>query len=355
MGRGLSVGVVLLAVVMLSAPQMVPAAANDDPLAPGLQLMREGDFEAAAQSFREAIAVLTQSRAGANELAQAHLNLGIAEAQVGNDGPAREAFAEALRLDPALTLDPARHPAVVLRLFDAERLAREAGAKQRARKRGFLGGAIVGAAGVAVGYFGTGGIVTQTELLERPNRAPEVGTIGVSPEGSALAGVTSLRFTANAVDRDGDALRYAWAFGDGAAGSGATVDHVYAAVGTYTVTLDVTDPEDATSSATATVVVGSVSGTWETCWAAAGTGTYITAQLTQDGQALRIQLSNGRQATTTLSDPRQIGRFKLDPWNSGRLIEMDGLVESSLDVVRIFEWDKIFGAPGLIYCRFRRQ
>ncbi|MGF1502101.1 MAG: PKD domain-containing protein [Paracoccaceae bacterium] len=42
-------------------------------------------------------------------------------------------------------------------------------------------------------------------------------------------------------DPDGDALGYAWAFGDGARAEGARVSHVYAGPGTYRVRLDVDD------------------------------------------------------------------------------------------------------------------
>ncbi|PYP58838.1 MAG: hypothetical protein DMD44_06825, partial [Gemmatimonadetes bacterium] len=60
-------------------------------------------------------------------------------------------------------------------------------------------------------------------------------------------------------DPDGNVpLTYAWTFGDGASGSGATPPHVYAATGSYTVTLVVTDSRGAASApATTTATIGS--------------------------------------------------------------------------------------------------
>lgn len=51
-------------------------------------------------------------------------------------------------------------------------------------------------------------------------------------------------------DPDGAIESYAWEFGDGATGSGATASHTYARVGTYTVTLTVTDNRGGTSTVT---------------------------------------------------------------------------------------------------------
>jgi len=48
-------------------------------------------------------------------------------------------------------------------------------------------------------------------------------------------------------------LSYAWDFGDGSSGSGVTATHTYAAVGTYVVTLRVTDANGATSAPATTV------------------------------------------------------------------------------------------------------
>jgi len=56
-------------------------------------------------------------------------------------------------------------------------------------------------------------------------------------------------------DPNGDALTYAWDFGDGAMGNGATTTHSYAAAGTYTVSLVVNDGEFDSPVATGVVEI----------------------------------------------------------------------------------------------------
>jgi pentapeptide MXKDX repeat protein len=64
-------------------------------------------------------------------------------------------------------------------------------------------------------------------------------------------------------DPDGDALTYAWDFGDGDTGSGSTVDHIYADDGQYIVTLTVTDPTGSgeSNSQTTTATISNVAPT----------------------------------------------------------------------------------------------
>ncbi|HRK46898.1 MAG TPA: PKD domain-containing protein, partial [Nocardioides sp.] len=62
-------------------------------------------------------------------------------------------------------------------------------------------------------------------------------------------------FTSTSTDLDGTVDGYAWDFGDGETGTGATPNHVYANPGTYTITLTATDNESATGQASSTKVV----------------------------------------------------------------------------------------------------
>lgn len=52
----------------------------------------------------------------------------------------------------------------------------------------------------------------------------------------------------------GAIARYAWTFGDGGSATGATAAYTYGAVGTYQITLTVTDGKGRTGSATVSVV-----------------------------------------------------------------------------------------------------
>ncbi|WP_040583528.1 PKD domain-containing protein, partial [Sedimentibacter sp. B4] len=59
---------------------------------------------------------------------------------------------------------------------------------------------------------------------------------------------------------DGDSLTYAWDFGDGGNGTGATASHTYGSAGTYDVKLTVSDGQ-ATDTVTHSVTVAPVANT----------------------------------------------------------------------------------------------
>ncbi len=75
-----------------------------------------------------------------------------------------------------------------------------------------------------------------------------------SPNPGTAGGPVGFNGSASS-DPDGSIVSYAWSFGDGTTGSGATPTHTYGAAGGYSVTLTVTDIAGLTASATHTVTV----------------------------------------------------------------------------------------------------
>lgn len=89
---------------------------------------------------------------------------------------------------------------------------------------------------------------------EPANAAP---TAAFSP---AVSGMTVSVDGAASTDPDGSVVAYAWDFGDGATGSGAASSRTYAAAGTYTVRLTVTDDAGATGTTARTITVPAAAG-----------------------------------------------------------------------------------------------
>jgi PKD repeat protein len=95
-------------------------------------------------------------------------------------------------------------------------------------------------------------------VVETGTRAPSARIAGpyTATEGAAV------RLDASASsDPDGDPVTFAWTFGDGSTGTGATPTHTYADNGTYTVHLRVTDSHGAFATAMTTVTVSNVAPT----------------------------------------------------------------------------------------------
>lgn len=90
---------------------------------------------------------------------------------------------------------------------------------------------------------------SQSIAVVKPNTAPtasftaRAADLGLSVDGRA------------SIDADGDTLSFAWSFGDGNSATASTASHTYAAAGTYTVSLVVSDGrESATSTQSVTMI-----------------------------------------------------------------------------------------------------
>lgn len=97
---------------------------------------------------------------------------------------------------------------------------------------------------------GGGGLVDRFTLAagNATNQPP------VAVASGSCSGLVCTFSGASSTDADGTITSHAWSFGDGTTGSGPTATHSYAAPGSYTATLTVTDDRGAQASATATVV-----------------------------------------------------------------------------------------------------
>ncbi|MBA3656364.1 MAG: PKD domain-containing protein [Gemmatimonadaceae bacterium] len=98
---------------------------------------------------------------------------------------------------------------------------------------------------------GNGSNVSSGTVRAAPRAATDGPYAGV--EGSAIA-----MSGAGSSDVDGTIVSYAWTFGDGSTGAGASVSHTYANDGDYTVTLVVTDNDGLTSSVNSSAHVTNV-------------------------------------------------------------------------------------------------
>ena len=87
---------------------------------------------------------------------------------------------------------------------------------------------------------------------------PPANVAPVAPVASFEAAVSGLAVAvdgAGSTDSDGSVASYAWNFGNGSTGAGATASHTYAEAGTYDVTLTVTDDDGTTGTVTKPVTV----------------------------------------------------------------------------------------------------
>ena len=95
----------------------------------------------------------------------------------------------------------------------------------------------------------------------KSDEAPTVSGVTVTPTGNAVMGATSVTFSAQASDPDGDPISYSWNFGDGSSGSGQTASHVYNSAGTFQAVVTATAKEKS-GTGTGSASVRSLAGNW---------------------------------------------------------------------------------------------
>ncbi len=100
-------------------------------------------------------------------------------------------------------------------------------------------------------------VLTPAEVAQHYQEGTGTGPANQPPTASFTSSCTDLGCTFDASasnDPDGSIDGYAWDFGDGQTGTGATPSHTYPAAGDYPVTLTVTDNDDATANSAGVVV-----------------------------------------------------------------------------------------------------
>jgi glucose/arabinose dehydrogenase/PKD repeat protein len=102
---------------------------------------------------------------------------------------------------------------------------------------------------------GAGTISRVTYVGAGQNRNPVA--VGTATPTSGTAPLTVAFSAAGSSDPDGDPLSFAWSFGNGATASGASTNHTYSGVGSYTATLTVSDGRGGSNARSFAISVGS--------------------------------------------------------------------------------------------------
>lgn len=106
-------------------------------------------------------------------------------------------------------------------------------------------------------------LTASDSLLSASDDVTVTATANVAPVANftSTANAFVVQFTDASTDSDGSIASRAWNFGDGTSSTVTSPSKTYAAAGTYTVTLTVTDNEGLTNTKSATVTVSNVVGT----------------------------------------------------------------------------------------------
>ncbi len=124
-----------------------------------------------------------------------------------------------------------------------------------------VAGVVVALSGGGVAAYAIGQAVlapsAASEVTESPTPTAEPNLAPVAAITASVADLTVSVDGTTSSDEDGTVVEFAWDFGDGTTASESTATHTYAAPGSYTVALVVTDDAGSTGSAEYTATVAS--------------------------------------------------------------------------------------------------
>jgi len=140
----------------------------------------------------------------------------------------------------------------------------------------------------------------------QPNLISRGGSVNIPPSAGFTFTTNKLTvtFSDTSTDSDGSVVAWAWDFGDGSTSTTQNPSHTYAAGGTYTVSLKVTDDDNATNTTSAQVTVSEPVG-----------GTVTISDLT--GNAVTVNRNFWRATVNITIDPAMAGAVVNGTWSTG--------------------------------------
>lgn len=118
----------------------------------------------------------------------------------------------------------------------------------------------------------------------RPTKEAPVAKFTFTLSNNQLAPSELSADASGSSDPDGTISKYDWDFGDGSAGQGVTVKHIYSQPGTYTLSLTVTDNDGLTKTLVENIVIGKQVTAPEASFEYILTSTTVPATVGVDGQ-----------------------------------------------------------------------
>ena len=143
----------------------------------------------------------------------------------------------------------------------------------------------------------------QLSIIDQPNQPP---TANAGPDRTVDVNDVIIFDGSQSSDPDGTITTFAWNFGDGSTATGRIATHAFTSLGTFTVTLTVTDNNGATASDTATVIANGRPTAALVCPASGKIGETLlfdARQSSDDGQIANYHFDFGDGTTTSGINP----------------------------------------------------